>query len=159
MGLFNIGCLIANHQDRARSVRVPKIMVDTGSELTWINQKHLEKIGVAREEKELRLKTVDGREIIRPIGFAIICVGKEITTDEVVFAQKGDLQLLGARTLEGLNLKVDLRNKKLVGAGPIAAAGNIIQRDKLSSFSHHIATVPFEMLNQGSSFQTRIATS
>ncbi len=48
-----------------------------------------------------------------------------ITTDEIVFAQKGDLQLLGARTLEGLNLKVDSRNKKLVAAGPFVAAGNI----------------------------------
>ena len=130
MGLFKIGCLISNHQDRTRSVRVPGIMVDTGSELTWISRKHLEKIGVEPEEKELRLRMADGREIIRPVGFAIIRVGKDITTDEVVFARKGDLQLLGARTLEGLNLKVDLRNKKLVGAGPIAAAGNLIQNEE-----------------------------
>lgn len=130
MGLFKIGCFISNHQDRTRSVRVPGIMVDTGSELTWISRKHLEKIGVEPEEKELRLRMADGREIIRPVGFAIIRVGKDITTDEVVFARKGDLQLLGARTLEGLNLKVDLRNKKLVGAGPIAAAGNSIQNER-----------------------------
>lgn len=127
MGLFNVGCLIANHQDRTRSVRVSKVMVDTGSELTWIRQKHLKKIGVEPEEKTLRFITADGREIIRSIGFAIIRVGREITIDEVVFAQESDFQLLGARTLEGLNVKVDLRNKKLVGAGPIVATGNIIQ--------------------------------
>ena len=51
----------------------------------------------------------------------------EITIDEVVFAQKSDFQRLGARTLEGLNLKADPRNKKLVGAGPIAVPGNVIQ--------------------------------
>ena len=133
MGLFNVGCLIANPQDRTRSARVPKIMVDTGSELTWIRQKHLEKIGVEPEAKKLRLITADGREIVRSIGFAIIRVGEEITTDEVVFAQKSDFQHLGTRTLEGLNLKADLRNKKLVGAGPIAAPGNVIQKDNESS--------------------------
>ena len=67
----------------------------------------------------------NGEVITRSIGFAVIQVGKEITTDEVVFAQKGDLLLLGARTLEGLNMKVDPRNKKLVASGPFVAAGNI----------------------------------
>ena len=124
---MNVGCLIANHQDRTHSARVRKVMVDTGSELTWLRQKHLEKIGVEPEEKKLRLITADGGEIVRSIGFAIIRVGKEITIDEVVFAQKSDFQLLGSRTLEGLNLKADFRNKKLVDAGPIAAPGNVIQ--------------------------------
>ena len=44
------------------------------------------------------------------------------TVDEVVFAQEGDLQLLGARTLEGFNAVVDFRRKKLVAAGPMPAA-------------------------------------
>ena len=132
---MNVGCLIANHQDRTRSARVPKVMVDTGSELTWIRQKHLEKIGVEPEEKKLRLITADGREIVRSIGFAIIRVGKEITIDEVVFAQKSDFQRLGTRALEGLNLKVDSRNKKLIDAGPIAVPGNVIQKDNESSCS------------------------
>jgi predicted aspartyl protease len=42
--------------------------------------------------------------------------------DEVVFAQPGDLQLLGERTLEGLNLVVHSRDKKLAAAGPIVVA-------------------------------------
>lgn len=42
--------------------------------------------------------------------------------DEVVFAQPGDMILLGARSLEGLNLRVDSRAKQLVDAGPIVAA-------------------------------------
>ena len=66
----------------------------------------------------------NGQQITRSIGFAVIRVGEELTTDEVVFAETGDLQLLGARTLEGLNMKVDSRGKKLVAAGPLMAAGN-----------------------------------
>ena len=33
------------------------------------------------------------------------------------------MTLLGARSLEGLNLRVDSRSKQLVDAGPIVAAG------------------------------------
>jgi hypothetical protein len=43
-------------------------------------------------------------------------------------AQKGDLQVLGARTWEGLNLKVDPRTKKLVAAGPIIVATAVLPR-------------------------------
>lgn len=37
-----------------------------------------------------------------------------MATDELVFARQGDLPLLGARTLEDLNLRGDSRAKKLV---------------------------------------------
>jgi hypothetical protein len=38
------------------------------------------------------------------------------------FAKKGDLLLLGSRTLEGLNLTVDPQRKKLVVVGLVPAA-------------------------------------
>jgi len=40
----------------------------------------------------------------------------------VVFAQPGDLSLLGSRTLEGFGAVVDARKKQLVAAGPYPAA-------------------------------------
>jgi hypothetical protein len=52
-------------------------------------------------------------------------VDKSETVDEVVFAETGDLQLLGARALEGLNLQVDARRKRLVAAGPIVSAAAV----------------------------------
>jgi hypothetical protein len=55
-------------------------------------------------------------------GFAIVHAGGTFTNDEVVFGEPGDLVLLGARSLEGLNLKVDLVGKRLVSAGPMLAA-------------------------------------
>jgi predicted aspartyl protease len=64
----------------------------------------------------------NGELITRSVGFAIVRVGEHFTVDEVVFAEKGDLLLLGARTLEGLNLVVNSRDKKLVAARPIPAA-------------------------------------
>ena len=122
MGTFHVGCKIENHVDRSKGIRVAKALVDTGSEYTWIPGKRLEQIGVEREKKDLRFVMANGQIITRSVGFVIIRVGKEFTIDEVVFAEPGDQVLLGARTLEGLNLMVDSSRKKLVASGPLPAA-------------------------------------
>ena len=64
----------------------------------------------------------NGQYVTRHVGVAIIECGEFKIVDEVVFAQPGDLFLLGARTLEGFNALVDSKKKKLVPAGPIPAA-------------------------------------
>lgn len=125
MGLFRVACLLENQQDRTRSVRVADVVVDTGSELTWISREHPAGIGIAPEKRDKRFVLANGQQITRSIGFAVLRVGEELTTDEVVYAEPGDLQLLGARTLEGLNMRVDSRGKRLVAAGPLMAAGNM----------------------------------
>lgn len=124
MGVFSVGCRIENHMDRERSVRLAKVMVDTGSEFSWIPTAKLESIGVAREKKDVPFRMANGKTITRSVGFAIIRLAREFTIDEVVFAEPGDLTLLGARTLEGLNLMVDSGRKRLVAAGPLPAAGS-----------------------------------
>ncbi len=122
MGTFYVSCRIENHTNRAKAVRIPKLLVDTGSEYTWVPAKTLEKIGVSREKKDLQFIMANGEIVTRSVGFAILRVGGRFTIDEVVFAEPGDLALLGARTLEGLNLTVDSVRKKLVAAGPLPAA-------------------------------------
>jgi predicted aspartyl protease len=122
MGTFHIACKIENHVNRAKVARIPKLLVDTGSEYTWIPAATLKKIGVAKEKKDMQFVMANGEVITRNIGFAILQVGNNFTIDEVVFAETGDLTLLGARTLEGLNLTVDSRRKILVTAGPLPAA-------------------------------------
>ena len=84
--------------------------------------KLMPKLGIPREKKDLEFVMANGQRITRSVGFAIVRVERSFTVDEVVFAEKGDLLLLGARTLEGLSLAVDSRMKKLVAAGPLPAA-------------------------------------
>src|SRR5258707_11238875 len=122
MGTFYTKCKLENVADRSKSVVLSRLLVDTGSEYTWVPQTSLEKIGIDREKKDLAFVMANGQQITRSVGFAIIRLDKHFTIDEVVFAEKGDLLLLGARTLEGLNLTVDPRKKKLVAAGRLAAA-------------------------------------
>jgi predicted aspartyl protease len=122
MGAFFTRCKIENSIDRSKSAVIPRILVDTGSEYTWVPTTTLEKIGIRREKKDLLFVMANGQPVTRSVGFAIIRLDKFFTIDEVVFAEKGDLLLLGARTLEGLNLTVDPKRKKLVAAGPLPAA-------------------------------------
>ena len=121
MGPFFTHCRLENPADRARSVAVEKLLVDSGSERTWVPATLLERIGVVGEKGDTFL-LASGQEITRSVGFALIRLNQRFTVDEVVFAEPGDLPLLGARTLEGLNLTVDSARRRLVGGGPRPAA-------------------------------------
>jgi predicted aspartyl protease len=122
MGSFHIGCGIENVSQRNKAAVIPRLLVDTGSEFTWVPERTLESIGIEREKKEVAFIMANGQQVTRSVGFAVIRVEQAFTVDEVVFAEPGDLLLLGARTLEGLNLILDPRRKRLVAAGPPPAA-------------------------------------
>ena len=123
MGTFRTTVLIQNPLRRGETMAMPDTLVDTGAELTWVPRELLESLGI-RVEKHLGFRTADGRIINRDIGYAIVHAGGTHTIDEVAFAEPGDLVLLGARSLEGMNLRVDSRNKQLLAAGPIDAASS-----------------------------------
>lgn len=122
MGTFYTDIRVQNLLNREREISVPQALVDTGSEYTWIGAKLLESIGVQREKKDLTFTMANGQQITRSMGFAIVRTEEFFTVDEVVFAEPGDLTLLGARSLEGFNARVDAQRKSLVAAGPIPAA-------------------------------------
>ena len=121
MRVFRVSIQVENPLRRGVLQEIEGALVDTGAELTMVPRDILEALGI-RAEKTLRLRTADGRVTRRDIGYAIIHAGGVATIDEVVFGEAGDLILLGARSLEGMNLRVDAREKRLVDAGPIAAA-------------------------------------
>jgi len=125
MGIFRVGCKVVNIADPKKSATVDNLLVDTGSDYTWLPMKVLEKIGVERVKKDIQLIMANGQTITRSSGYAIIHSDRFETVDEVIFAEPGDQLLLGARTLEGFNARVDSKQKKLVVAGPLVAAGNV----------------------------------
>jgi hypothetical protein len=75
MGTFYTNCRVENHIDRKKSVEIPKLPVDTGSEFTWILADTLKKAGITREKKDYAFVMANGQHITRTIGFAIIHVG------------------------------------------------------------------------------------
>jgi predicted aspartyl protease len=97
------------------------VLVDTGSELSWFPIDVLEALGVERRRIS-HFRQATGTIVSRWIGFATIYAAGTLTVDDVVFGEPGDLVLLGARSLEGLNLCVDPVRKRLTDAGPLPAA-------------------------------------
>lgn len=136
MGTFYVGCRVENHKDPKRVAVVPKLLVDSGSEFTWLPADALERIGVEQVKKDLQIQMANGQIVTRSVGYAILRVDKFETIDEVVFAQKGDLSLLGSRALEGMNVHVDARRKRLVAAGPVVAAPTHAQN--ITDFSRRV---------------------
>ena len=102
-----------------------RIMVDTGSEYTWVPAAILNALGIA-PIRDVRFSTADGRVVERPVAFANVYTAGSSAPDIVVFAEAGDMLLLGARALEGLNLRLDMVLKQLVPAGPVPAAVGVL---------------------------------
>jgi predicted aspartyl protease len=121
MGIFRTTIQVAHLTQPGRRHTLTDVMVDTGSEYNWVPRDVLESLGV-EEERIDRFETADGRVLSRPIGFARLFAGGRESVTIVVFADPGDMVLLGAFGLEGLNLRVDLGRKELVPAGPVPAA-------------------------------------
>lgn len=124
MGTFRIDVEFENPARPGPRTAVRSLLVDTGSELTWIPATILEELGIDRL-KLSRFRQATGTVVERWTGSARIYAEGTVATDDVVFGQPGDLLLLGARSLEGLNLRVDPVTKSLVDAGPAPAAAGI----------------------------------
>jgi len=121
MGTFRTELALENPVQPGRRVTLESVLVDTGAELSWIPATALEALGIERR-KVWRFRQADGTVLTRSTGYVILYVAGSETTDEVVFGEGNDLVLLGARSLEGLNLRVEPVRKQLVDAGPAPAA-------------------------------------
>jgi len=126
MGSFYVDCDVANLRNTKRVITVPKMLVDTGAEYTWVPEPVLRKLGIRPVKKDLLFQMANGETITRSIGFAWLRAGDFETVDEVVFGQPGDLPLLGARTLVGFGARIDPRLKRLVASGPHLAAPALV---------------------------------
>lgn len=121
MAIFRTSIVVASLTEPARRRELEDVMVDTGSEYSWIPADILDAIGIPRQRSE-HFESADGRIIERQIGFALVETAGRATPTIVVFARPGDMVLLGAIALEGLNFRVDLIRRQLVPAGPIPVA-------------------------------------
>jgi predicted aspartyl protease len=121
MGIFRTTIAVAHIANAEARRTLDDVMVDTGSEYNWIPRQVLEELSVEAERVDA-FETADGRVLKRHVGFARIFAGGRSALAAVVFAEPGDMVLLGAHGLEGLNLRIDLGRKELVPAGPVPVA-------------------------------------
>ena len=118
MGIFNVQCRVENIAIPDRSGQI-ELIVDTGSEFTWIPEGILKAVGVEVRKRDEQFVMANGKIITRHIGYAILRVDGFETVDEIVFARDGDLSLLGAHSLEGFGEVVpsSKRGSPLAGYG------------------------------------------
>jgi predicted aspartyl protease len=121
MRSFRVDLEIENPARPGERRIVRSALVDTGAELSWVPGETLESLGIERYIK-LRFRQANGSILERWIGAAFVHAAGRRTSDDVVFGESGDLVLLGARSLEGLNFRVDPLARQLVDAGPAPAA-------------------------------------
>jgi len=122
MGTFRVDVEIENPVRPGERRTLTSVLVDTGAELSWVPAKVLESLGIERYNT-WHFRQADGTILERWAGPAFIHVAGKRATDDVVFGEPGDLVLLGAHTLEGLNFRIDPVTRQLVDAGPAPAAG------------------------------------
>ena len=121
MGTFRVDVIVENPARPGARRTIQAVLVDTGAELSWISAEVLDALGIERYAT-WRFRQADGTILERWTGPAFLHVAGKRTADDVVFGEPGDLTLLGARSLEGLNFRVDPLTKQLVDAGPAPAA-------------------------------------
>lgn len=106
MSIFNVNIKAINPQKTELKTPLIKVLVDTGSELTWLPKDILLQTEIKPVRKR-NFKTATKKIIQRDVGYAILQVDDFETIDEVVFAEDSDMNLLGVRTIEGFGVVVD----------------------------------------------------
>ncbi len=121
MGSFRVDIELENPARPGERRTLRAVLVDTGAELSWVPREILVALGI-EPHGTWRFRQADGSILERLVGGAFVHVAGKKTTDDVVFGESDDLVLLGSRTLEGLNFRVEPVTKRLVDAGPAPAA-------------------------------------
>lgn len=106
-------------EESRREIR--NVLIDTGAELSCFPAHILDAVGITRRKK-LRLRQADGSVLERWSGFGVVYAAGTYTGDDLIFGEPADLVVLGSRSLEGLNLRVDPVARQLIDAGPMPFA-------------------------------------
>ena len=120
MSIFKVNVVARNPKREELATEPLEALVDTGSELTWLPADVLRGAGITPRRKRI-FSTATQQRIEREVGYAILSAEGFETNDEVVFAESGDMTLLGVRTLEGFGVMVDNIGHRFVATTTLVA--------------------------------------
>jgi len=114
MGTFFVEVPLASpaRPDRRETV---KLLVDSGSMYTWVSANVLRELGVQPTERR-RLITIEGRVTERNAAEVLVTLDGHTLHTPCLFGEPGDLEVLGAYTLEGFGLAIDPVQRRLIPA-------------------------------------------
>jgi predicted aspartyl protease len=100
------------------------LFVDTGAAYSWISRARLERLGVVATRR-MSFRTIEGKVLERDLGILYIGTDGRSVPDIVVMAEAGEMEVVGAHSLEGLGLAADPVQKKLVPTVMLALSSTI----------------------------------
>ena len=129
MSTFMVNLTAINPKEEHRQTQPVEVLVDTGSELSWLPKKILIDIGITPRGKK-RFYTATKQLIDRDFGYAILAAEGYTTIDEIVFAEESDLSLLGVRTIEGFSVMVDNIGRRFVATtSPVVSGISVLKNE------------------------------
>lgn len=123
MGIFYVNAVLAHPGDSKRQRKL-RFLVDTGAFFTVVPRDVLSDLKVSPVGEE-RVQFADGRKARWKVGEARLEIDGRWVTTLVLFGKKGTQPLLGAYSLEGLRLTVDLRHRRLVPMPVVIVAPSV----------------------------------
>ncbi len=120
MSMFKVNVTARNPKSEDRVTQPVAALVDPGSELTWLPADVLRSAGITPRRKRV-FAAATQEKVERDVGYAVLGAEGYETIDEVVFAEPGDMTLLGVRTLEGFGVMVDNIGHRFVATTTIVA--------------------------------------
>jgi predicted aspartyl protease len=126
MGTFSTKLRVWNPASPGRVEELDAV-ADTGAAYSWVARARLDSLG-AHPVRRMQFRTLKGHLIERDL--VPVFVGTDGFTggDNVVAAEPGDMEVIGAHTLESLEGTVDPVSKKLVPTVGLALMGTVIKR-------------------------------
>jgi predicted aspartyl protease len=89
------------------------LFVDTGAAYSWISRSRLERLGV-KPARRMPFRTIEGRVLERDLAVVYVATDGREVPDIVVMAEAGEMEVVGAHSIEGLGMAADPVQKKLV---------------------------------------------
>jgi predicted aspartyl protease len=130
--MFKVSVIARNPKREELATKPLEACVDTGSELTWLPGEVLKGAGITPRRKRI-FATATQQKVEREVGYAILSAEGYETNDEVVFAESGDMTLLGVRTLEGFGVMVDHIGHRFVATTTIVAVAGAETADSYAA--------------------------
>jgi len=120
VGTFTVKLRIWNpeHPEKAEEVEA---FVDTGAAFSWISRARLQRLGV-HPSRQMPFRTIEGRVLDRDLATVYVALDGYSVPDVVVMAEPGEMEVMGAHSIEGLGLAADPIQKKLVPTVMLALA-------------------------------------
>jgi len=120
MGTFTTKLKVWNPAEPEKAEEL-EALVDTGAAFSWVSRTRLERLGVT-PSRRMPFRTSDGRLLERDLAIVHVGTNGYVAPDLVVMAEPGEMEVIGAHSIEGLGLAADPVQKKLVPTVMLALA-------------------------------------